>query len=122
MAYISVAGGNLHVELSFADKLWSIHGSFTIRLGNVTGASITKPPTFFESLKLIGTNLPGGKMAGSYFFHNELVFFDYNGDEDAILVVDLAHEKYKHLLVHIDEPDTPKAAVARIMAALAEHS
>jgi hypothetical protein len=119
MARVFVDGGLLHVELSPIDKLFAVHGSFAIPLVHVTGASTAKPPAFWESLKIIGTNWPWGKMAGSYLYHGESAFFDYHGDEAAILVVELASEGYKHLFIHVDPPGTPESVAASIHEALA---
>ena len=119
MARAFIDGSTLRIELSMPDKVLSVHGSFAIRLAHVTGASTQKPPGFWESLKLIGTIWPWGKMAGSYVYHGDSAFFDFHGDEAAVLVVDLTSEGYKHLYIHIDAPDAPDAAATRITAALA---
>jgi hypothetical protein len=119
MARVFVDGTVLRVELSTIDKVFAVHGAFAISLAHVTGASTVKPPAFWESLKIIGTNWPWGKMAGSYLYHGDAAFFDYHGNEAAILVVDLASEGYKHLYVHVDPPSSPQSAAAAINAALA---
>lgn len=120
MATVTVTPSTLSVELSTWDMIMSVHGSFTIPIENVTGASLDKPPSFWESLKLFGTEsmLPL-KMAGTFRYHGETVFFDYQR-EDAVLVINLAPgaSAYKHLFVHVDEPDTPEEAAARITAVL----
>lgn len=112
----------LHVELSGWDKFCAVHGSFAIPLANLTGASTDKPPGFWDTIKLFGTTYwwPQLKMAGTFLYHGEIVFFDYQGDEN-VLVIDLAPgaSNYKHVFVHVDEPDTPAAAAGRITAALA---
>jgi hypothetical protein len=121
MATVNILGDTLNVELSTWDKLWAAHGSFAIPLANITGASVDKPPGFWESLRLIGTGSPWPfKMAGTFLYHGETVFFDYQRD-DNVLVIDLrpGASAYKHLFVHVDEPDTPEAAAERINAALA---
>jgi hypothetical protein len=121
MATVKIDGDTFRVELSTWDKVWSVHGSFAIPLANVTGASVDKPPSFWESLKLIGTNSPWPfKMAGTFLYHGETVFFDYQRD-DNVLVIDLKQgaSPYKHLFVHVDDPDTPDAAARRINGALA---
>jgi hypothetical protein len=104
------------------------HGSFlggsrllSHPVASVTGAGTTQPPSFWESLKLIGSNLPSLLMAGTFLYHGDVVFFDYSG-KDEILVVDLTGSRYKHLFVHVDPPDTPAAAAQRIQAALAAAS
>jgi hypothetical protein len=131
MATVRIDNDTLHVELGGWDKLWAVHGSFAIPLANVAGASTEKPPSFWETLKIIGTGIPTWplsgegawpqlKMAGTFLYHGEVVFFDYQGEEN-VLVIDLAPgaSAYKHLFVHVDEPDTPGEAAQRINAALA---
>jgi hypothetical protein len=122
MARLSLERDSLCVELSTFDQVLSVHGSFTVPLRHVAGARTTKPPSFWESLKVIGTNWPWGKMAGTFLYHGEAVFFDYAGNEDAVLVIDLSTGNYKHLFVHVDAPETPEAAAERINSALATAS
>jgi hypothetical protein len=117
MATVRIEDQTLHVELSSADMFWAVRGSFHIPLANITGAGTAKPPSFWESLKLIGSNLGSIKMAGTFLYHGDVVFFDYSKD-DSVLVVDLIGNNYKHLFVHVDPPDTPEAAAQRIEAAL----
>jgi hypothetical protein len=58
-------------------------------------------------------------MAGTFLYHGEVVFFDYQGEE-SVLVVDLkpGSSSYKHVFVHVDGPDTPDIAARRINDAL----
>jgi hypothetical protein len=56
-------------------------------------------------------------MAGTFVYHGDVVFFDYSGHEE-VLVIDLTGGRYKHMFVHVDAPDTPEAAAQRITAAL----
>ena len=121
MATIQIIGDMLELELSGWEKLWAVHGSFSIPLVNVARASTEKPPGFWESVKLLGTESPWPlKMAGTFLYHGETVFFDFKRD-DAVLVIDLkpGASAYKHLFVHVDDPDTPEAAASRINAAKA---
>jgi hypothetical protein len=124
MATVSVEGGNLGIAFTTLDKILAVHGSFTIPLENVAGASVEKPPGFWDALKFWGTQSPWPfKMAGTFLYHGEVVFFDYQR-EDAVLVVDLkpGASSYKHIFVHVDEPDTPAEAAQRITAALSPGS
>ena len=121
MATVNIEGDTLLVELSGWDKVWTVHGSFRIPLANVAGASVEKSPSFWESLKLYGTTWPWPfKMAGTFLYHGETVFFDYQ-HEDSVLVIDLqpGASDYKHLFVHVDPPDTPAVAADRVNAAVA---
>ena len=120
MATVEIIGDTLELELSGWEKLWAVHGSFSIPLVNIARAATEKPPGFWESMRLIGTESPWPfKMAGTFLYHGETVFFDYQRD-DAVLVIDLkpGASAYKHLFVHVDDPDTPEAASARINSAI----
>ena len=117
MATVRIDDQTLHVELKASEVFWAVHGSFHIQLATVTGAGTTKPPSFWESLKLIGSNLGSIVMAGTFLYHGDVVFFDYAND-DAVLVVDLTGSRYKHLFVHVDPPDTPEDAALLINAAI----
>ncbi|GEM_PF-1961507 len=120
MATVRVDGDTLNIELSGWDKLWAVHGSFAIPLENVAGATTEKLPSFWETLKIIGTGSVWPlKMAGTFLYHGEVVFFDYQREEQ-VLVIDLraGASSYKHLFVHVDEPDTPADAAQRIAAVL----
>ena len=121
MATIRTDDDTLHVELRGAEALWAFHGSFAIPLANVRAATTEKPPSFWAALRLFGTGAYPFKLAGTYLYHGEVVFFDY-GREDEVLVIDLAAgaSSYKHLFVAITAPDTPSEAAARIEAALAK--
>ncbi|HEX3465908.1 MAG TPA: hypothetical protein VHS78_17810 [Candidatus Elarobacter sp.] len=121
MATVSTEGGSLRIEFTTWEKVLAVHGSFTIPLENVAGASVEKPPGFWDVLKVIGTDSPWPfKMAGTFLYHGEVVFFDYQR-EDAVLVIDLkpGASNFKHIFVHVDEPDTPADAAARVLAATA---
>jgi hypothetical protein len=119
MATVRIEDDVLVVELKSWEAVWAVHGSFRIPLDNVARASVEKPPGFWETIKLMGTGWPWPlKMAGTFLYHGETVFFDYQGDEN-VLVIDLVPgaSAYKHLFVHVDPPDTPQAASERINAA-----
>jgi hypothetical protein len=119
MATIRIETDTLHVELAGWEALWAFHGSFAIPLKNIARASRDKPPSFWESIRLLGTGAWPLKLAGTFLYHGETVFFDFQ-KEDAVLVIDLVPgaSNYRHLFVHVDPPDTPDAATARISAAL----
>ena len=119
MATVSVQDGSVRIEITTWEAFLAMHGSFTIPLENIANASADKPPGFWDVMKLLGTQsaLPF-KMAGTFLYHGDVVFFDYQR-EDSVLVIDLepGASRYTHIFVHVDEPDTPDDAAARILAA-----
>jgi hypothetical protein len=52
---------------------------------------------------VIGTDVPGLFAAGTFFYHGELVFWDVRHREQTI-VVSLAHERYKKLIIELADP------------------
>lgn len=117
MATIRIDGDTLRVELSGWESVWAIHGSFAIPLATVRGASTAKPPAFWSALKIIGTNAPALKMAGTFLYHGETVFFDYRGNEENVLVIDVAGTRYRHLFVHVDDPQRDAQMISAALAA-----
>ena len=119
MATVRIDSDTLHIELRGAEALWAAHGSFAIPLTGVRAASTDQPPSFWDTIKILGTGAFPLKMAGTFLYHGEVVFFDY-AREDDVLVIDLipGASNYKHLFVAVTAPDTPHDAAARINAAL----
>lgn len=117
MATITIDDDTLRIELRALESLWAFHGSFSVPLANVSGASAQTPPGLFEAVRLAGTGAGRLKTAGTFLYHGEVVFCDYAGTGE-VLAVDLADGAYRHLFVSVAAPDTPAAAAARILAAL----
>ena len=117
MASVQIQDGVLVIELRPFDKFLAFHGSFHIPLEHVTAVrSEVAPPVPWFS-KLIGTNMPGVKAAGTFFTSDGLVFYDYGAGKEC-LVLDLDHESFKHAVIEIDAPDTAVGAANRIGNAL----
>jgi hypothetical protein len=117
MASVNIADGVLHVELRFWDKILAVHGALHIPLAHVRAARAdTAPPVPWFS-KLIGTNAPGLKAAGTFFTSDGLAFYDYGAGAEC-LVLELEHETYKLAVIEIDRPDSAAAAAQRITIAL----
>ncbi len=119
MASVRVENDQLQVELKGWDMVWALHGSFTILLANIARASTAKPPAFWSSMKLLGTAAPGLKMAGTALYHGEVIFIDYRGNEDQVLVIDCTGGTYKHVFVHVDDPERDATSINAALAAQA---
>jgi hypothetical protein len=118
MATVRIDAGTVHLELGGWEALWAFHGSFAIPLANIANASTDKPPSYFSSIRVLGTGAGPLLRAGTFLYHGDTVFFDFS-HEDRVLVIDLVPgaSNYAHLFVHIDGPDTPALAAERINAA-----
>lgn len=114
MARISIENNNVNIQLSPMDKVWAVHGSLQIPLAHVIRARV-EDEHGWEHLwrKLIGTNAPGLKMAGTFFLPGGLAFLDY-GDGRNCLVLETQHEKYKTVIIQPDRDIDPDALAAEI--------
>ena len=69
---------------------------------------------WWHGIKLMGTDVPGLFAAGTFLYHGELVFWDVR-HPDHTIVVSLAHELYKKLIVEVAEP---ASTAARLQSAI----
>ncbi|HKU69049.1 MAG TPA: hypothetical protein VJP85_14860 [Candidatus Baltobacteraceae bacterium] len=114
MARIAIESNNVHVRLSTMDKVWAIHGSLMIPLAHVTLARVEDENGWNHLWrKIIGTNAPGLKMAGSFYLPGGMAFLDYAGGENC-LVLETQHETYKNVIVQLDRDQDPDAIAAEI--------
>lgn len=116
MATATIDGGVLHLELRRWDKFLAVHGSLHIPLEHITAARADTAPPVPVWTKLIGTNFPGWKAAGTFFTSDGLAFYDYDAGSTC-LVLDLNHERIHRAVVELDAPQTAESVAADIQAA-----
>jgi hypothetical protein len=114
MARISIESNRVAIVLSPMDKLWAIHGSLQIPLAHITLARV-EDENGWDHLwrKIVGTNAPGLKMAGTFFMDGGLAFLDY-GDGRNCLVLETQHERYKTVIIQTERDQDPDALAAEI--------
>lgn len=114
MAKIAIENNNVQVHISDLDRIWAMHGSLEIPLAHVTSARVEDESGWAHMWrKLIGTNAPGLKMAGTFYMPGGLAFLDY-GDGKNCVVIETQHETYKSIIVQVERGDDPDAIVAEI--------
>lgn len=114
MARIAIESNNVHVQLSGMDKVWAVHGSLQIPLAHIMRASVEDENGWTHLWrKVIGTNAPGLKMAGTFFLPSGLAFLDY-GDGRSCLVLETQHERFKTVIIQPDRDQDPDAIAAEI--------
>ena len=114
MARIAIESNNVQLQLSTVDKVWAIHGSLSIPLAHITLARV-EDENGWQHLwrKVIGTNAPGLKMAGTFFLPGGLAFLDY-ADGNNCLVLETQHETFARVIVQPDRDQDPDAIAAEI--------
>lgn len=112
MVQVKIDGDRVVFEVEGWDKLWSLRSRLEIPLAHVKGAHPDPDPAmgWFEGLKLVGTGVPNLFKAGTFYQEGGLVFWDVRHPERA-LVVDLDHERYRKLVIEVDDPSTTAALI-----------
>jgi hypothetical protein len=116
MVGITVEDDRVVFQVEGLDKLWAFRSRLEIPLTHVTDVEHDAAAVgrWWHGIKLVGTDLPGLFAAGTFYYHGELVFWDVH-DVTRTIVVSLDHERYKKLIVEVEDAD---ATVDRIRAAL----
>jgi hypothetical protein len=117
MVTVSVEGDRAVFDVQGFDQLWALRTRLEIPLAHIIAVE-TDPEqaaVWWHGWKVLGTDLPGVFAAGTFWYHGELVFWDVRHPADAI-IVSLDHERYKKLIVEVDDPP---AAVALLREAIA---
>ena len=118
MVNIKIEGDKAIFEVQGWDKLWSLRSRLEIPLSHIKGARIDPTPAmgWFQGLKLAGTDLPNIFRAGTFYQNGELVFWDVHEPKNTI-VIDLDHERYKKLIIEVQNPEEEVKKINSVVAA-----
>ena len=110
MVDITIHGDRVRFKVEGLDKLWALRSTLDIPLIHIVGVGIDPEQVgrWWHGIKVMGTDVPGLFAAGTFLYHGELVFWDVRHPEQTI-IVSLAHERYKKLIVEVDDPTTTAA-------------
>lgn len=116
MVDVTIEGERAVFEVEGWDKLWSMRSRLEIPLAHITGVEANPDLVnqWWHGVKVMGTGLPGLFAAGTFYYHGELVFWDVRHAANTI-VVSLAHERYRKLIIEVKDP---AAAVAQLEAVI----
>lgn len=116
MVDLSIAEGKLVLHVRGADKFWALKSTLEIPLEHVTGihADPAVARGWWHGLKLMGSELPGVLLAGTFYQHGQKIFWDVHNPENTV-VIDLRHESYGQLIVEVANPPV---AVEQVQAQL----
>jgi hypothetical protein len=123
MVNVSVEADRAIFTVEGTHKLWAIKSRIEIPLSHITGVDVNhdQVSSWWHGFKLLGTDFPGLFAMGTFYYHRELVFWDVI-DLHKTIIVSLEHERYKKLIIEVDDPhltaDSLSAAVQRIAGRL----
>ncbi|MGH8128212.1 MAG: hypothetical protein ACRETC_07565 [Gammaproteobacteria bacterium] len=117
MARIELDDSRVNVVLNPLDEVLALHGSLHIPYSHIKSVSHAPvPPEWCRGIR-IGTNVPGVKVAGTFFTSEGTIFYDFH-DPGRCLTFELAHEKYKQVVVEVNRDQEPAALAAQIASHL----
>jgi hypothetical protein len=116
MVDVTVAADRVVFEIEGLDKLWSLRSRLEIPLAHITAveANTDQVNQWWHGLKVAGTGVPGLFAAGTFYYHGELVFWDVRHPANTI-IVSLDHERYRKLIIEVDDPAGVVAQLERAM-------
>ncbi|HKB08993.1 MAG TPA: hypothetical protein VKD69_00010 [Vicinamibacterales bacterium] len=117
MVKITVDGDQAVFEVQGFDKLWAFRSRLQFPLAHIEAVDANEDQVgrWWHGFKLLGTAVPGLLGAGTFYYDGELVFWDVH-DPSRAIVLTLDHERYKKLIVQVEDPS---AAVAQLKSAIA---
>jgi hypothetical protein len=110
-----IVGENLILRMEGMDKIWAFRSELTIPLMHITDirtdADIARE--WWHGLRLLGSNLPGVITAGTFYQDGKRVFWDVH-HPDVAVVISLADESYKELVIEVEHPDEFVGEIKRV--------
>jgi hypothetical protein len=105
MVDITIHGDRVIFKVEGLHQLWAFRSELDIPLAHIMGveADPEQVGIWWHGFKLIGTDVPGLFAEGTFFYHGKLVFWDVRHPEQTMIVA-LAHERYKKLIVEVENP------------------
>lgn len=121
MADVTIANGNLIVRIQGLRQLWTLRRTLVFPLTSVRsvarGRDVRKEfPRFWE--KRLGTNVVRLYYGGIFSRRGERTFWDVRRPEDTV-VISLADESYKRLLIDVDDPDETVKEITEALTTVA---
>lgn len=116
MVDLSVAAGNLTLNVRGADKLWAFKSSLEIPLVHIIHCRADPEVAhgWWHGVRMPGTSLPGVITAGTFYQDGKRVFWDVHNPANTIVIA-LHDERYDELIVEVADP---QAAVKLIQGAV----
>lgn len=113
MARVELEAERISVIMSPLDEVLALHGSLHIPYSHVRSVRHEPvPEELFRGIR-VGTNLPGVKVAGTFFTLDGVIFYDFH-DPSRCLIFELDHETYRKVVVEVDRGQDPATLAGQI--------
>ena len=116
MVDVTIDGDKAVFQVEGFDKLWAFRGQLDIPLAHILQIECDPEQArgWWHGFRLLGTQMPGLITAGTFYQHGELVFWDVHDPANTV-IISLAHEHYKKLVIEVSDP---AATVALLRTAI----
>jgi hypothetical protein len=114
MVKITIKSDRIHLDVEGIDKMWAVRSHLEFPLSHIQSVRVDTEAArgWWHGLRLMGSNIPGILTAGTFYQQGELVFYDVH-DPDKTIVLELDHERYKKLIVEVEDPEKAKTTIER---------
>ena len=116
MVRVSIEGDRIHLDVEGIDQLWAVRSHLEFPLSHVLSVRVDPEAArgWWHGLKVIGSNIPGILTAGTFYQQGGMVFYDVH-DPGGTIVLELDHERYKRLIVEVEDPEKTRAKIENAM-------
>ncbi len=116
MVDLSVLEGKLVLHVEGADKIFALKSTLEIPLEHIAGirADPDVARGWWHGFRMPGTQIPGVITAGTFYLHEQRVFWDVHHPEKTV-AIELHDERYNELIVEVADP---QAAVEMVRGAI----
>lgn len=114
MVTVSIGSDKIVLDVEGMDQLWSLRSRLEFPLSHITSVRVDREAArgWWHGLRIMGTNVPGVLTAGTYYQDGGIVFYDVH-DPDNTVVMELDHERYRRLIVEVENPEDTRDRIAR---------
>ncbi len=107
MVNVTIEGSKAVFEVQASHKIWALKSRLEIPLSHIKRvyAEPNPPMGWFDGWKLAGADIPNVFRAGTFWLHNQKVFFDVRHAQNAV-AVELEDEDYTELIIEVEDPAT----------------
>jgi hypothetical protein len=118
MVNVTIEGDRAVFQVEGLDRMWAFRSRLEIPLAHIVDVQHDPEQVgrWWHGFKVLGTDVPGLFAAGTFYYHGELVFWDVRDPASTIVVV-LDHERYKKLIVEVEDPASVASQLRRAIRA-----
>ncbi len=105
MVNVTLAKDRITLKLEGAKKFFALKSKIEIPLDNVANVSTDQVKPVWLPRRRIGTHVPGGFMAGTFWLKRDKIFY-FAKDFSKCITLHLKNHEYSKVIVQVDDKAT----------------